>query len=135
MKEEAKNVKQDIEIAVLAKEVEHMGENLNSFKESIGERMQSLTEVIKGFIEIANKKVDRDIYLEDKRQLGIQLARMEDDIKQNTDFRKTYVATKNGQETERKTIWGFSQGSISFIISLLTLVTLGVTVIGIFANK
>lgn len=134
MKEEAKNVKQDIEIAVLAKEVEHMGENLNSFKESIGERMQSLTEVIKGFIEIANKKVDRDIYLEDKRQLGIQLLSMQDDIKKNTDFRKTYIATRNGHAAERKTIWGFSQGSITFLISILTLVTLVAAVIGIFSK-
>lgn len=132
MLEESRKNQNDVEIAVLAKEVEHMGDNLNSFKESMSERLQSLTEVIKSFVEIANKKVDRDLYLEDRREMAKQLELMESEIKKNTDFRKELTASQQGKSEGVKTVLGLSQGAISSVISLLTIVTLIAAVAALF---
>lgn len=122
----------DVEIAVLAKEMQYVGDNLDSFKESVSERLQSLTDVIKSFIEISNKKVDNDVYLEDKRQLAFKLQKMETDIAANTDYRKVHSASESGKEQGLKSIWGISQGTVSMIINFLSIITLAAAVITIF---
>ena len=129
-----KNSQQDIEIAVLAKEMEHMGKNVEVLRIQLVDKMREVTEVVRSFIEIANGKVDIEIYTEDKRQLGLKLRDMQEEIDANTEFRKAYDAIKQGGEAAKKTIWGFSQGSLSLLISILTFITLTVSVIGLFKN-
>lgn len=123
---------QDVELAVLAKEVEHMGKSVDDFKKMLSQQIGSLGETIKGFIEIANKKVDRDVYLEDKRQQTITISEIKAEIKKNEDFRKTHTASQNAKEGERKTIFGVTQGTISTVINMLTIITLIAAVTAIF---
>lgn len=130
--EDKKDSTQDVEIAVLAKELEHMVKNISSLEKTTAERIQSLTETIRSFIEVASKKVDRDVYLEDKRNMALQISELRADVKKNADFRKEMnvsIQTKNATE---KNIWGVSQGTLQTIMSLLTLVTLVAAVVAIF---
>lgn len=127
-----KDSTQDVEIAVLTKEVEHMSKSVLSLEKMMSERVNSLTETIRSFIEVANKKVDRDIYLEDKRTTSIQISELKSEVKKNTDFRKEYVVADHTRDETEKKIWGFSQGGISSIISILTIITLIAAVIAIF---
>lgn len=126
------NIKQDIEIAVLAKEVEHMGDSLNSFKETIKGQMATLTSVINSFIEITNKKVNRDVYLDDRRQSAIAASKMDARMIEVENFcKETFISSKSS-EKERRKILGISQNTISIIINLLTIITLVAAVMVIF---
>lgn len=132
MSEAKKDSTQDVEIAVLTKQVEHMGDNLNSLKESMKEEMQSLKSIITSFIEITNKKVDRDVYLEDKRQMNLMFSELRETVRLNEDFRKeSSISERTKSQTELK-IWGVSRGTMSFIIGILTIVTLISAVSAIF---
>lgn len=129
-----KNIEQDVEIAVLAKEVEHMGKSVETLNISMSEKIKTLTEVVRSFIEIADKKLDRDTYLSDKLAQGQELAKIQDRLKVVEDDHKTIAIRQQAIGEDRKKIWGISQGSLSFLISVLTLITLGAAVIAIFAK-
>lgn len=127
-----KNVQQDVEIAVLAKEVEHLGKSVDTLNATMSDKIKNLTDVVRSFIEIADKKVDRDTYLADKLAQGGELAKMQDRLKVVEDEHKTMAIRQEAIDSDRKKIWGFSQGGISLVISLLTMITLFASVLGIF---
>lgn len=127
-----KNLKQDVEIAVLAKEVEHLGDSVDSLKISIGERINSLIDIVKSFIEIADKKIDRETYLADKKLHETEIHKMQEKLTNIENSHREMQITTNAINDERKKIWGMSRGTLSFFVQILTFITLLVTVLQLF---
>lgn len=114
--------KQDVQIAVMTQEMKHFGQ-----------RIDSLTDVVKRFIEISEKKLDRDIYLDDRRKTEDELRAHNLRLQSLEDFQKGTEFGQKAKETEQKKIWGMSNGTLGLIINLLTLITLVAAVFKLFS--
>lgn len=115
------NQKQDVQIAVMAQEMKHFGE-----------RIESLTDVVKRFIDISDKKLDRETYLADRKTSYDEMKSMSLRLAALEDFQKGVEYGEKGKENEQRKIWGMSTGTIGLIINLLTLVTLAAAVFQLF---
>jgi predicted nucleic acid-binding Zn-ribbon protein len=122
MTEKDKNA--EVEIAVLAAEFKHLSDVVNTLKETFSSQMGSLSAHVKSFIDISDRKVDRESYMEDKKHFNNQILRLQEDIKSLQDYRRTQEAVVDSATKERKKIWGISSEMLRTIISLLTLITL-----------
>lgn len=127
-----KETTRDVEIAVLATEFKHLSDVVDSLKETFSTQMGSLSSLIKGFLDISDKKVDRESYMEDKKHFNNQILRLQEDIKSLQDYRRTQEVVADSTVKERKKIWGISTEMLRTIISLLTLITLVGAVVAMF---
>lgn len=130
----SRSAKHEVEIAVLAKELEHLGKSMDSLKLELSERMRGLTDVVRSFVEIADKKLDRDTYHNDKLELGKTLTEIQGNLSKIDKEHREMEIRQEAIESDRKKIWGLSQNTISFVISILTLISLAAAVVGIFAK-
>ena len=124
--------KQDVQIAVMAKEMQHLSEKISTLAGTFSDRFNSLTDVVRRFIDISENKVDRETYLADQKKTDDEIISMRLRLNALEDFQKGIEYGTQSREKEQRKIWGFSTGSISFVIQLLTLITLTAAVLKLF---
>lgn len=111
----------ETQIAVIVKDLDYLGK-----------RIGTLTDVVQKFIEVSEKKVDRETYLIDKQFQFKVNERVDKQLNVLEDFRKGFENGMSARKEEREKILGIGTGTLAVMIQILSFFTLLAGVVTIF---
>lgn len=110
--EEQNRTSHDVQIAVIGEQVKNLGS-----------RIETLTSVVQEFISVSDRKIDKELYLEDRKHTARIMETIERRLTVLENGQENARVAQDARKAEKDRILGLTKGTWLVIIQIVTFVS------------